>query len=146
MIEPKNIVGIAFINDNKLLIVKSAKSAKDNLFTLVGGGVEEHESILEGAIREIKEEVDYNLEIKEDDLEFITSYVEPAASDPDLIIKMHIFLSHKKVEELPNCNPEIIEYKWYQVGDLENVSSSIKEHFIPYAVNNDLLSIKKDVS
>lgn len=139
MIEPKNIVGVAFINDNKLLIVKSAKSAKNNLFTLVGGSVEEGESIIEGAIRECHEEVDYNLDIKASDLQFITSYVEPAASDPGLIIKMHIFLSYKKIEDLPNCNPEIIAYKWYKIGDDENVSSSIKEHFIPYAINHKIL-------
>ena len=139
MLEPKQIVGIAFIKNNKLLIVKSAKSAKDNLFTLVGGAVEEHETLLEGAIREIKEEVDYNLEVKEDELEFITSYVEPAASDPNLIIKMNIFLAHHSIEDVQNCNPEIIESKWYKVGDEENVSSSIKEHFIPYAIANNIL-------
>ena len=144
MNEPQNIVGIAFINDNKLLIVKSAKSARDNLFTLVGGAVEAHETILEGAIRECHEEVAYNLDIKESDLEFITSYIEPAASDPNLLIKMHIFLSHKKIDCFPNCNPEIIEYKWYQIGDDENVSSSIKEHFIPYAINNNILKINND--
>ena len=139
MLEPKQIVGIAFIKNNKLLIVKSAKSAKDNLFTLVGGAVEEHETLLEGAIREIKEEVDYNLEVKEDELEFITSYVEPAASDPNLIIKMNIFLARHSIEDVQNCNPEIIESKWYKIEDEENVSSSIKEHFIPYAIVNNIL-------
>lgn len=139
MIEPKQIVGIAFIKNNKLLIVKSAKSARDNLFTLVGGAVEENETLLQGAIREIKEEVDYNLEVKEDELEFITSYIEPAASDPNLIIKMNIFLAHHEIDDVRNCNPEIIESKWYEVGTEENVSSSIKEHFIPYALTKGIL-------
>lgn len=139
MMGPIPIVGIVFIKDNKILIVKSAKSAKDDLFTLVGGGVEENESIIEGAIREIKEEVDYNLEVKEEELEFITSYTEPAASDPNLLINMHIFIAHHDIDGVTNCNPEIIESKWYGVGDSDNVSSSIKDHFIPYAVRNGIL-------
>ncbi|MEG0025892.1 MAG: NUDIX hydrolase [Bacilli bacterium] len=139
MIIPQPIVGVAFINNNKLLIVKSVKSAKDNLFTLVGGGVMADESLLAGAIRECHEEVDYNLDIKEEDLTFITSYIEPAASDSSLLIKMHIYLARNKIVTIPNCNPEIIEYKWYQVGDDLNISSSIKKYFLPYAIKNKIL-------
>ena len=139
MLEPIPIVGIAFIKDNKVLIVKSAKSAKDDLFTLVGGSVEAGETILEGCKREIKEEVDYDLDILDDELEFITSYVEPAASDPNLLINMHLFIAHHDIDGVKNCNPEIIESKWINVNDKENVSSSIKDHLIPYAIKNGIL-------
>lgn len=139
MSDIKPIVGLAFINDNKLLIVKSAKSARNDLFTLVGGAVEPNETLIEGAIREIKEEVDYNLDIKEEEFEYITSFIEPSASEPGLIIKMNIFLVHHKVDGVVNCNPEIIESKWYKVGDKDNVSSSIKEYFIPYAIKHNIL-------
>ena len=139
MIEPIPIVGIAFIKNNQVLIVKSAKSAKNDLFTLVGGSVEEGETILEGCKREIKEEVDYNLDVLDEELEFITSYVEPAASDPNLLINMHLFIAHHDIDGVKNCNPEIIESKWFKVGDQENISSSIKDHLIPYAIKNGIL-------
>ena len=53
----KKAVGIAFIRDGKLLIVKSVRSSKNNTWTLVGGGVEEGESEVEAAIREVSEEI-----------------------------------------------------------------------------------------
>lgn len=135
----QDIVGIAFLKDKKLLIVQSAKSARNNLYTLVGGGVEKGERILEAAIRECHEEVDNTLKINENDFEFLTSYQEPAASDPNLFIKMNVYLANKKIDGIVNCNPEIISYKWYQMGDSENVSSSIKEHFLPFAIKNKLM-------
>ena len=52
---------------------------------------------------------------------------------------MNIFIAHHSIDDVRNCNPEIIESKWYKVGDEENVSSSIKEHFIPYAIANNIL-------
>ena len=36
----KRVVGIAFVEDGKLLIVKSQRSNKTNSWTLVGGGIE----------------------------------------------------------------------------------------------------------
>ena len=135
----QDIVGIAFLKDKKLLIVQSAKSARNNSYTLVGGGVEKGERILEAAIRECHEEVDNALKINENDFEFLTSYQEPAASDPNLFIKMNVYLANKNIDGIVNCNPEIISYKWYQMGDSENVSSSIKEHFLPFAIKNKLM-------
>ena len=37
----QKVVGIAFIEDGKLLIVQSLRSSKTNSWTFVGGGVEE---------------------------------------------------------------------------------------------------------
>ena len=47
----KKVVGVAFIEDGKLLIVRSVRSSKSNTWTLIGGGVEEGESEVEAAIR-----------------------------------------------------------------------------------------------
>jgi len=37
----QQVVGIAFIENNKLLIVQSKKSSRTNSYTFIGGGVEE---------------------------------------------------------------------------------------------------------
>ena len=43
----KKVVGVAFIENGKLLIVRSVRSSKSNTWTLIGGGVEEGESEVE---------------------------------------------------------------------------------------------------
>ena len=47
----KKVVGVAFIEDGKLLIVRSVRSSKSNTWTLIGGGVEEGESEVEAAAK-----------------------------------------------------------------------------------------------
>ena len=42
----KEVVGVAFFKDGKLLISQSVKSAKNNKFTFVGGGIDEVEKIV----------------------------------------------------------------------------------------------------
>ena len=69
----KEVVGVAFFQDGKLLISQSVKSARNNKFTLVGGGIEEGETILQAAVRECKEEIRNGFEIFEQDFE---SYIK----------------------------------------------------------------------
>lgn len=45
----QKVVGVAFIENGKLLIVQSHKSSKTNSWTLVGGGVEVRETLVEAA-------------------------------------------------------------------------------------------------
>ena len=51
MKKTKKVVGIAFIENGRLLIVKSVRSSKSNIWTLIGGGVESGETEVEAAIR-----------------------------------------------------------------------------------------------
>lgn len=50
---------IALINNNKILLLKRGQSAPwmPNRYCLVGGGVDDNESLIDAAIREAKEEV-----------------------------------------------------------------------------------------
>ena len=85
----QKVVGVAFIENGKLLIVQSHRSSKTNSWTFVGGGVEEGETLVEAAIREVSE--------------------------------------------------EILHYHWYSPGEDYNISSSIKDHFLPFAQKNNLI-------
>ena len=105
----QKVVGIAFIEDGKLLIVQSHKSSKTNSWTLIGGGVEENETLLQAAIREVSEEIHNGFIITENDLEKLFTFKEHAASDPHKIIEMTMFICHKKIDIELTTNEEIIQ-------------------------------------
>lgn len=135
----QKVVGIAFIENGKLLIVQSHRSSKTNSWTFVGGGVEEEETLIEAAIREVGEEIHNNFNITEDDLEELFTFKEHAASNPNKIIEMTVFLSKKKIDVPLTTNDEILHYHWYKLGENYNISSSIRDHFLPYAKKNNLI-------
>ena len=84
----QKVVGIAFIENGKLLIVQSHRSSQTNSWTFVGGGVEEGETLIEAAIREVSEEIHNNFSITASDLEELFTFTEQAASDPNKMIEM----------------------------------------------------------
>jgi len=134
----KQVVGIAFIKDNKLLVVQSKKSSKTNSYTFIGGGVEEEETLVEAAVREVSEEIHNGFTIKPSELELVMSKKELAASDPSKTIEMNIFIAHKGIDVELIPNEEILIYHWYNINEDINVSNSIKD-FIEYALENNIL-------
>lgn len=130
----KEVVGIAFFKDGKLLISQSVKSAKNNKYTLVGGGIEAGETVLQAAVRECKEEIQNGFEITENDFEPLITFEEHAASDYNLIIHMHILLAKKEIDVKLQSNQEIVQYHWFSEGEDETIlSSSISQHLLPMA-------------
>jgi len=142
--KPLQVVGIAFIREGKLLISKSKKSAKNNKYTLVGGKIEEGETIIQAAIRECKEELGEEFEIEESQLKPILNFREHAASDYNLIIEMNILLSQKDIDIEIVPHREIIEYRWFELGEDEEIlSSSISKHFLLFAKNEGIMYSQK---
>lgn len=136
----KKAVGVAFIKDGKLLVVQSVRSSKTDSWTFVGGGIEDGETEIEACIREVSEEIHNGFTINEDDLIPLLSFREVAASDPNLMIQMSLFLSKKEIDVELIPNEEILHYHWYKIGEVSfNVSSSIRDHFIPYAIEKGLM-------
>ena len=135
----KEVVGIAFIKDNKLLIVQSHKSAKTNSYTFIGGGVEEGETIVEAAAREVAEEIHNGFTIKPSELELVLTKKEQAASNPDKSIMMHVFVAHKDIDVELVPNEEILKYHYLGPNEELNVSNSIRD-FLEYAKENNLLN------
>lgn len=126
-----------FIKDNKLLTVKSVRSAKQNMYTLVGGSVEEDETILEAAVRECKEEINENLEIKQLDFIELFNFIEPAASDPNLLIDITILLYKKELDIELKPDLEIIDYNWVSCDEENyNFSSTITDYVFPWMRDN----------
>ena len=134
------VVGTAFIKDGTLLIAMSERSSKKGKFTLIGGFVDEGETIKEAARRECQEEIGAGFDIEEDELLIIKTYREPALSDPNLLIEMNLLLALKELDVELVPNDEILEYKWFKLGDDESIlSTAVKDHFIPWAVENNVM-------
>lgn len=89
--------------------------------------------------REVSEEIHNNFNITADDLVELFTFKEHAASDPNKMIEMTVFLSKKKIDVPLTTNEEILHYHWYKIGEDYNISSSIKDHFLPYAEKNNLI-------
>ena len=107
---------------------------------MVGGGIETGETEITAALREVNEEVGQGFEFCEEDLLPIMCFKEAAASDSEVVIEMNMFLAMKKIHVSLIPNDEIMEYHWYSLGELGfNLSSSIRDHFIPYAIQKGLL-------
>ena len=131
------VTGTAFFKDGKLLISMSHRSSLSGKYTLVGGGVESGETFKEAACREIREEIANGFTIKEDELQEIVCFREPALSDPERNIEMHMYMSLKEINVPLTGNEEILEYKWYSLGEDDSIlSSAIKYHLIPWAIEN----------
>jgi len=141
MKKEKKVVGVAFIKDGKLLIVQSVRSSKNNIWTLVGGGVEKGETEVEAAIREVKEEIHNGFEIREEDLKPVMCFKECASSDPELDIIMTMFICMKPLDDVAlMADFEILRYHWYKVGDSNyKISSAIRDHFLPFAISEGLI-------
>ena len=136
----KRVVGVAFIENGKLLIVRSVRSNSTNSWTLVGGGIEAGETEITAALREVNEEIGLGFEFCEEDLLPIMCFKELAASDSEVIIEMNMFLATKKIHVNLIPNDEILEYHWYELGETDfNLSSSIRDHFLPYAIQKGLI-------
>jgi len=134
------VVGTAFIEDGKLLISMSQRSAKKGKFTLVGGGVDDGETFIQAAKRECEEEINNSFVIDENQLEEILVFREPALSNPNVTIEMHMFLAKKKIDVELIPNEEILEFRWFSIGeDEELLSSAITDNLIPWALFNNLL-------
>ena len=140
MSDTKKVVAVAFISYGRLLIVQSKRSSTTNTWTMIGGGVEENETPLDAAIRETKEEIHNGFDITAEDLEPVMGFKETAASDPNLMIEMNIFISKKDIDVDLIPNEEILKYHWFRIGETDyNISSSIRDHFLPYAIEKGLL-------
>ena len=136
----KKVVGVAFIENGRLLIVKSLRSSTTNVWTLIGGGVEEGEEPIEAAIREVSEEIHNGFTITESDLIPVMGFKETAASDPNLVVEMNIYLCNKSIDVHLTPDDEILEYHWFRLGETDySVSSSIRDHFLPYAIEKGLI-------
>ena len=133
----KQVVGTLFFKDKKLLIDKPRKR---KTFQMIGGSVEENESIYDAAVRECKEELGENAIFDPSKIKFIMEFDEIATSDPNLKIHMNIFIYDGVLEGELTTSDEIESFMWFSRNDDINLlSNTLKNEIIPYAIENGLI-------
>lgn len=135
-----DVVAMCFIKNNSFIIALPRSSKNTNLYTLIGGKVKENEKFDDAIIREVKEEL--FIDLKKEEFKLILEFQEHAGSDPNLMINMHMFLTEYEIDVLPEVNDEILDYKWFNIGDDESIlCDSIKLHLLPYLKNKTTINM-----
>lgn len=70
----KNIVLLGFLNKDGHIMLNKRLDADEEMWELVGGGAEEGETAIDAIIREIQEELQYNINVEKDELRFIHTF------------------------------------------------------------------------
>ena len=131
------VVGTMFFRDGKLLIDKPRSKPT---FQMIGGKVEEGESIREAAIRECHEELGEKAIFDETLLDFVMDFEEIATSDPSKRIHMNIFQYKGELKGELTVSEEIEQFMWFGADDDRNIlSNTLKNEIIPYCIKKGLI-------
>ena len=131
------VVGTMFFRNGKLLIDKPRKKPT---FQMIGGKVENGESIREAAIRECHEELGEKAIFDESLLEFVMDFEEIATSDPTKKIHMNIFQYKGELKGELTVSEEIEQFMWFGADDDRNIlSNTLKNEIVPYCIKKELI-------
>ncbi len=122
---------LACIKENKILLVREAK---DNGFKLPGGRFEANETALECLTREIKEEL--NAQVNKNSLELIGNYVYTNSDYGNW--KTYIFKGDLD-NTLKVDGKEIVEYTWFSLGTNTPLRPHMQSHILPLLINGGFL-------
>ena len=131
------VVGTMFFRDGKLLIDKPRKKPT---FQMIGGKVEDGESIRDAAIRECHEELGEKAIFDESLLDFVMDFEEIATSDPSKRIHMNIFQYKGDLKGELTVSEEIEQFMWFGADDDRNIlSNTLKNEIVPYCIKKGLI-------
>lgn len=105
------------LNDkDELLIQQRTQTAKHcpNMWEVTSGGAIAGDDAVEGAIRELKEEL--NIEVKKEELKFIGNYVRVNDYVEVFLLKKNI-----KIEDLTLQKEEVQDVKWETISEFEKL-------------------------
>ena len=132
-----NVVGTIFFKNKKILIDKPRKRPT---YQMIGGRVEENETILEAAVRECHEELGKNVRIDKDKFKLIMDFNEIATSDQKTKIHFYVYRYNGKLEGEPETSEEIEKFLWYDTTMEADLSNTLKNEIIPYCKENKLIN------
>ncbi len=130
-------VGLLLLSDNETKFLVCQKNHFTSKFIMPGGRFENCENDEECLIREIKEELDVDVDIAS--LKFIDQYQDVAAGDPNRNVVIRLYKG--KVVGEPKPTNEIIKFHWISKDDISNplVSPIIKNKVIPDLIKRKIL-------
>ena len=131
------VVGTMFFKDNKLLIDKPKKR---QTFQMIGGKVENGESVLDAAIRECHEELGNKVVLDNKLFELVMEFDEIATSDGKNPIHFYVFKYNGELQGDLSTSEEIEEFKWYTSAEGKDIlSNTLKNEVVPYCLKNNLI-------
>lgn len=117
--------GVIIINnENKILLGQRVKAKTNEIamqWCIPGGGIEHNEMPIIGAIREVEEET--SLIINSENLSHIAMTNQRAANS---VTTDHTFATKIYYGEVKDNPSEMINYKWFSINEILNLSSSGK--------------------
>ena len=117
------IVGGLIVKDDKVLLVQEAKKQCCGKWNIPAGHLEIGESILSGAIREIKEETGCDVELTD-----ILNIASKQLENDTLV--MLTFMTRLLNENIDYNRNEILDVKWFDID------------YVPTDIDNDLRDLK----
>ena len=131
------VVGTMFFREGKLLIDKPRKKPT---FQMIGGKVEDGESIREAAIRECHEELGEKAIFDESNFEFVMDFQEIATSDQTTKIHFYVFKYNGELKGKITTSEEIEKFMWFGIDDDMNLlSNTLKNEVVPYCIQKGLI-------
>ena len=130
------------INENGLLLIVLVKGR--DIWTSLGGGMEEGETPEECLTREIKEEVGLTATSVN---YFVSTPIELAAGSTDKAVQISFYLVEAKGEIRIDPNEAIEDYRWISAKDFDEIKkgnsikigSGLEFYAIPKLIENHLL-------
>ena len=119
--ERKIGAGILFYAKNTkrfLILLRNPKVHKGNTWSTVGGKVEPWESAEEGAVRETKEEIEFDDDVVLKPLYTFKKINYNEFKKTNVIFKYYTYLAILDKEFKPKLNWENIDYKWASLEEL----------------------------
>lgn len=131
-----DVVGTMFFKGKKLLIDKPKKRPT---YQMICGRVEENETPLEAAIRECHEELGEKAIFDENLFELVMNFNEIATSDGVTPINFYVYKYNGDLTGEFTLSDEIDNHLWYDTSVNCELSNTLKNEVIPYAIKNNLI-------
>jgi 8-oxo-dGTP diphosphatase len=118
-------VDILIINNNKILLVKRAlRLIEGGKYGLIGGYLDRDETIIEGAIREVKEETGYNINI----IGLLRIKNKPDRDGEDRQIISFVFVA-EALDKVGEADDESTEVTWFDLNNLPAKENFAFDHY-----------------
>jgi 8-oxo-dGTP pyrophosphatase MutT (NUDIX family) len=133
-----NKIGLLFLNEDQTKFLVCEKNHFTSDFIMPGGQIEIGEDDIKCLVREIREELDVEMDVTS--LKFINEYNDVASGDSTKDVSIKLYLG--KIIGEPKPSQEIIGFQWMSKDDMSNprLSPIIKNKIIPDLIVKKILS------
>jgi len=126
-------VGLAVVKDRKMLMVRNGKHGE--VFSTLGGKIEEGEDDMTCLAREVREEVD--TEVLADSLSFLGEFKGAILGKDNTFITIRLYKGELKGKPIPNS--EIVEGRYFDSTIAQKHLTPASEKIFAWLKNHDYI-------